>query len=248
MNFRSRWRVSSRRLIRAMPWVFVLIWSTGFIVARFGMPQAPPMSFLTIRYGLSIACFLVWVVLSGAAWPRSRAQWAASGADRRADACRLSRWRVGCGQGRHRRRHGGPAGRPAAGADRDLDQPQRGCRAPVTPRRAAGPAALRHDRQRCSGSAWRSASAACCWWSGASSASARSMAGTCRWRCSRWSASPSARLYQKRHVQPCDVRTASIDPACRRLARQPAIRCVRVRGDSLERDISSARWPGRCLV
>ena len=25
--------------IRAMPWVFVLIWSTGFIVARFGMPM-----------------------------------------------------------------------------------------------------------------------------------------------------------------------------------------------------------------
>ncbi len=59
-----------------MPWVFVMIWSTGFIVARYGMPQAPPMSFLTIRYGLSIACFLVWVAISGAAWPRSRTQWA----------------------------------------------------------------------------------------------------------------------------------------------------------------------------
>ncbi len=58
-----------------MPWVFVLIWSTGFIVARYGMPQAPPMSFLTIRYGLSIACFLIWVAISGAAWPRSRQQW-----------------------------------------------------------------------------------------------------------------------------------------------------------------------------
>jgi len=29
----------SRGLIRAMPWVFVLIWSTGFIVARYGMPH-----------------------------------------------------------------------------------------------------------------------------------------------------------------------------------------------------------------
>jgi drug/metabolite transporter (DMT)-like permease len=61
-------------LLRAMPVVFVLIWSTGFVVARFGMPHAPPLGFLSWRYALSVAAFLVWVTLSGAAWPRSRAQ------------------------------------------------------------------------------------------------------------------------------------------------------------------------------
>ncbi|SFC54576.1 Permease of the drug/metabolite transporter (DMT) superfamily [Polaromonas sp. OV174] len=58
-----------------MPAVFVLIWSTGFIVAKFGLPYAPPLTFLAIRYLLSIACFLVWIVLAGAAWPRGRRQW-----------------------------------------------------------------------------------------------------------------------------------------------------------------------------
>jgi len=57
-----------------MPWVFVLIWSTGFIVARFGMPHSPPFSFLTIRYALSVVCFLVWIQLAHATWPRDRAQ------------------------------------------------------------------------------------------------------------------------------------------------------------------------------
>ena len=38
-----------------MPAVFVLIWSTGFIVARYGMPHAPPMKFLALRYALSVA-------------------------------------------------------------------------------------------------------------------------------------------------------------------------------------------------
>ena len=38
------------RLVRAMPAVFVLIWSTGFIVARYGMPHAPPLKFLALRY------------------------------------------------------------------------------------------------------------------------------------------------------------------------------------------------------
>jgi drug/metabolite transporter (DMT)-like permease len=60
--------------LRAMPWVFVLIWSTGFIVARYGMPHAPPMKFLAVRYALSILCFLPWIVLAGVKWPSNRRQ------------------------------------------------------------------------------------------------------------------------------------------------------------------------------
>ena len=63
-------------LIRAMPVVFVLIWSTGFIVARYGMPHAPPMKFLAVRYALSFLCFLGWILWSGVRWPQSRDQWA----------------------------------------------------------------------------------------------------------------------------------------------------------------------------
>ena len=48
-----------------MPAIFVLIWSTGFIVARFGMPHAPPMKFLSVRYCLSVACFAAWAVAAG---------------------------------------------------------------------------------------------------------------------------------------------------------------------------------------
>jgi drug/metabolite transporter (DMT)-like permease len=63
------------RLAALMPAVFVLIWSTGFVVARFGMPHAPPMGFLAWRFALSVAAFGVWVLLSRAAWPQGRAQW-----------------------------------------------------------------------------------------------------------------------------------------------------------------------------
>ena len=68
-------RIDSRDLVRAMPWVFVLIWSTGFIVARYAMPHAPPFSFLALRYALSVVCLLVWIALAGVAWPKSRSQW-----------------------------------------------------------------------------------------------------------------------------------------------------------------------------
>ena len=60
--------------VRAMPAIFVVIWATGFIVARYGMPHAPPMKFLAVRYLLSVGCFLVWAWLARAAWPRDRRQ------------------------------------------------------------------------------------------------------------------------------------------------------------------------------
>jgi drug/metabolite transporter (DMT)-like permease len=64
------------RALAAMPAVFVLIWSTGFVVARYGMPHAPPMGFLALRYALSVLAFAAWIGLARAAWPRGRAQWA----------------------------------------------------------------------------------------------------------------------------------------------------------------------------
>jgi drug/metabolite transporter (DMT)-like permease len=64
-----------RAMVRAMPWVFVLIWSTGFVVARLAMPHAPPFSFLTVRFALSALCFFAWIALARAAWPVGRVQW-----------------------------------------------------------------------------------------------------------------------------------------------------------------------------
>ena len=61
--------------VRAMPVVFVLIWSTGFIVARYAMPLSPPLKFLATRYALSILCFLPWIMLAKVFWPQGRAQW-----------------------------------------------------------------------------------------------------------------------------------------------------------------------------
>lgn len=62
-----------------MPAVFVFIWSTGFISARLGMPYAPAMSFLTIRCALSVLCFVIWIGLTtgfkNSIWPKNRAQW-----------------------------------------------------------------------------------------------------------------------------------------------------------------------------
>lgn len=65
----------SQAWLRAMPVVFVLIWSTGFIVARYGMPNSPPFTFLLWRYIFSILCFVLWVKWTRVPWPQGRAQW-----------------------------------------------------------------------------------------------------------------------------------------------------------------------------
>ena len=58
-----------------MPAVFVLIWSTGFVVAKYGLPYAPPLTFLSIRFALSLFCFLIWIKLARVSWPRGQQQW-----------------------------------------------------------------------------------------------------------------------------------------------------------------------------
>lgn len=63
-----------RAFVASMPPVFVVIWATGFIAARYAMPYSPPFQFLSLRFGVSAACFVVWALLSGAQWPKSRAQ------------------------------------------------------------------------------------------------------------------------------------------------------------------------------
>lgn len=60
---------------RAYPLLFVFLWSTGFIGAKFGLPYAEPLSFLLTRYGLVIALMLAIALIMRAPWPKDPAQW-----------------------------------------------------------------------------------------------------------------------------------------------------------------------------
>jgi len=65
-------------LRRVMPWVFVLIWSTGFIVARYGMPYAPPLKFLSLRYAFSLLVLLPLAAMAAHGMAARRQTMAAS--------------------------------------------------------------------------------------------------------------------------------------------------------------------------
>jgi drug/metabolite transporter (DMT)-like permease len=53
----------------AVPVLFVLLWSTGFIGARLGLPHAEPLTFLCLRYTAVIAVMLPLAMAAGARWP-----------------------------------------------------------------------------------------------------------------------------------------------------------------------------------
>ena len=60
----------SRLAIAAAPFIFVLLWSTGFIGARYGLPYIEPLTFLGTRMLCVVAIMGGFAVLIGARWPR----------------------------------------------------------------------------------------------------------------------------------------------------------------------------------
>ncbi|MDF1555626.1 MAG: EamA family transporter [Deferrisomatales bacterium] len=63
--------MSPRRpgLADVAPWLFVLLWSTGFVGAKFGLPYAEPFTLLLIRMLLTLAVFLCLILWFKSPWP-----------------------------------------------------------------------------------------------------------------------------------------------------------------------------------
>lgn len=60
---------------RLYPFLFVFLWSTGFIGAKYGLPYAEPLSFLLTRYGFVILLMTTIALATRAPWPKSPMQW-----------------------------------------------------------------------------------------------------------------------------------------------------------------------------
>lgn len=54
------------------PAFFVLMWSTGFIGAKLGLPYAEPFTFLTVRFAIATVLFMLIALAFRAEWPGSR--------------------------------------------------------------------------------------------------------------------------------------------------------------------------------
>ncbi len=62
----------SSRLLSAAPALFVFIWATGYVVAKFAAPHAEALTFLLWRYAGVVVLMLVLALASRAVWPTPR--------------------------------------------------------------------------------------------------------------------------------------------------------------------------------
>jgi drug/metabolite transporter (DMT)-like permease len=59
----------TRLAIVTAPALFVLLWSTGFIGARYGMPYIEPLTFLAVRMVFAVVIMAAIALAGGARWP-----------------------------------------------------------------------------------------------------------------------------------------------------------------------------------
>ena len=62
-------------LLALAPGLFVLLWSTGFIGAKLGLPYAEPLSFLLIRFACVIGLLGLLALVLRRPWPHRPTQW-----------------------------------------------------------------------------------------------------------------------------------------------------------------------------
>jgi drug/metabolite transporter (DMT)-like permease len=66
-------------MLKKYPWLapslFIFIWATGYIAAKFGAIDAEPLTFLSYRYVFVLLLMLALALLSGAKWPSTKQAW-----------------------------------------------------------------------------------------------------------------------------------------------------------------------------
>jgi len=66
---------AASRFASFFPLLFVVLWSTGFIGAKLGLPDCEPLTLLTLRYAAVLVLMGVIVLATRAPWPASPKQW-----------------------------------------------------------------------------------------------------------------------------------------------------------------------------
>lgn len=66
-------RPTNAVIISLVPGTFVVLWSTGFIGAKFGLPYAEPFTFLAVRFAILTVLLVGVAFLFRAPWPKTRA-------------------------------------------------------------------------------------------------------------------------------------------------------------------------------
>ena len=60
----------------ALAWYFVLVWGSGYVATKAGLADAPPFTFLALRYAFGLSLLVPAMLWLRPRWPSSRGEWA----------------------------------------------------------------------------------------------------------------------------------------------------------------------------
>lgn len=61
--------------LKSAPFIFLLLWSAGFTIAKIGLAYVNPLTFLVLRYALVLLVLLPLLVIMRPPWPKTAAAW-----------------------------------------------------------------------------------------------------------------------------------------------------------------------------
>ncbi len=60
----------------SLPLLFIVLWSSGYVLGKIGLTHTGPLTLLALRFGLAAVVLLAIALLTGAPWPRHAREWA----------------------------------------------------------------------------------------------------------------------------------------------------------------------------
>jgi drug/metabolite transporter (DMT)-like permease len=59
----------------SLPLLFIVLWSSGYVLGKMGLAYAGPFTLLSLRFGLAASMLLAISLLTGAPWPKRGREW-----------------------------------------------------------------------------------------------------------------------------------------------------------------------------
>lgn len=59
----------------SLPLLFIVLWSSGYVVGKLALPHTGPFTLLVLRFGIAAVVLLAVAVATRAPWPRRAAEW-----------------------------------------------------------------------------------------------------------------------------------------------------------------------------
>lgn len=70
-----RWNVGNLSSPLLLPTIFIILWSSGYVAGKIGLPYAGPFTLIFLRFSVAALVLLVVALVTHAPWPKTLTEW-----------------------------------------------------------------------------------------------------------------------------------------------------------------------------